>query len=256
MTSTNRLRPQYCWRAPFPPEIQSALVTSEHPRGTLSLSDLELAGTIAHQDILTSSRHTAERTIWVGGDNTAALAWASKGSATSTAARAYLLRLNALHQRHYRYHPRYHHIPGAVNSMADAASRLWNLTDAALLTHFNLSYPQANSWVLRTLTPTMHSSLISALQRRPAVPMSLLAVPPPPIPHGASGRPSAPALASHPSWNPSPHRGASLFSSCLPSDIAAAPSPPAVDPSGLAQWRTPYALWRRRSPGWGPTTLD
>lgn len=243
------------WRAAFPPAIQGALTTFDNPRGTLSIGDLELAGTLAHQEVLASTRHTAERTIWLGSDNTAAVAWATKGSVTSNAARAYLLRLSALQQRHYRYHPRYYHVPGQVNAMADAASRRWDLTDTQLLSHFNLTYPQPKSWTLRSPPPTLLSSLMCALRCTRAAPTYLLGAPQPLMPHGNSGRPSAPAWASHPSWIPSPPPLVSLFSNSLHNDTELADWHPAVDPSGLALWRTPYELWRRRSPGWGPRTL-
>ncbi|KAI2491002.1 hypothetical protein MHU86_23570 [Fragilaria crotonensis] len=62
-----------------------------HRAGTISISDLELAGTLAHKQILVQGTpEVAERPIWLGGDNRASLAWASKGSATASTARAYL----------------------------------------------------------------------------------------------------------------------------------------------------------------------
>ena len=128
------------WRAPFPDAVQQALVTAEHPLGTLSISDLELVGTIAHKDVLAMARHVHERTLWVAGDNKASLSWETKGSATSDRARAYLLRLNALHQRAHRYVSRHHFIAGTSNSKADDASRLWHLSDSELLTHFKFKY--------------------------------------------------------------------------------------------------------------------
>jgi hypothetical protein len=122
------------------------LVTSDNPSGSISISDLELTGIIAHQDVLATTRDVRERTIWTASDNRAAVAWATKGSATSLAARSHLLRLNAMHQRAYRYVARQHYIPGPVNAMADDTSRRWDLTDDALLTHFNIHFPQTSSW--------------------------------------------------------------------------------------------------------------
>jgi hypothetical protein len=75
-------------------------------------------------------------------DNTPALAWQQKGSTTTMKAPMYLLRLQALHQRFHRYHPRFLHIPGKSNVMADDCSRLWHLSDVELLAHFNHEYPQ------------------------------------------------------------------------------------------------------------------
>jgi hypothetical protein len=245
--------PPLLWRAPFPAHIQSQLVTSAHPTGTLSISDLELAATLTHRMVLSSDRHVAERTIWLNGDNRAAQCWATKGSATATTARAYLLRLGALHQRAHRYVARHHYIPGPANAMADDASRLWHLSDSALLTHFNLHYPQNASWCMSPPPPMLLSAVIGALSRRRRVPASLLTVTPPRTPHGSSGRPFVSAWPSTPSSPP--FRTGSLFSCSSRTNTAPDPSPPAVTLSALAQWKTPYERWARRLPAWGPQTL-
>jgi hypothetical protein len=44
--------PPMLWRTPFPHSIQSKLVTDVNPHGNLTISDFELAGVVAHQDIL------------------------------------------------------------------------------------------------------------------------------------------------------------------------------------------------------------
>ncbi|KAI2499906.1 hypothetical protein MHU86_14576 [Fragilaria crotonensis] len=112
------------WRLRFPPHVVAALITSDNPHGSLSISDLELAGVIAHKEVLATHRDIAERTIWIASDNRAAISWSNKGSSTSLAARAHLLRYNALQQRRFRYIARHHYIPGDVNVMADDASSL------------------------------------------------------------------------------------------------------------------------------------
>lgn len=140
-------------------------------------------------------------------------------------------------------------------SAADDASRRWDLNDSDLLTHFNYTYPQAVSWHMLTLqSDTTTTALTGALSRRRPVNASPSKnVPPAPLPHGRSGRPSVPVSASHPSACPmlTPY----LFSNCLPSATATGPLPPVVDLSGLGQWRTPYKRWVRRIPSWGPRTL-
>jgi hypothetical protein len=247
--------PPVLWRHRFPQHITQALVTSSNPAGTVSISDLELTGVIAHKDVLAQHRDVAERTIWIASDNRAAIAWATKGSATSVAARAYLLRFNSFHQRTHRYVARHHYIPGPMNAMADDASRLWSLSDADLLTHFNNTYPQATSWRMLHLAPATSATLIGALSRTQQPYAALLSVEPAPLLPGRSGRPSVPASASTPtSWHPPPGTP-SLFSNCTHTVTDAAPLPPAADLSGLARWRTPYERWARRIPGWGPRTL-
>jgi hypothetical protein len=241
------------WRFRFPAHIAASLITSANPRGTVSISDLELAGVIAHKGILATHRDIAERTIWIASDNRAAVSWSNKGSSTSLTARAHLLRYNALQQRHFRFVARTHYIPGPVNVMADDASRLWSLSDNAPLTHFNTMYPQAASWQMLTLPSELSAITIGALSRKPRQCAALLSEAPALSPRGRSGRPSVPASASTPST--SRLVTPSLFSSCMPSATAPAPLLQGVDPSGLAQWRTPYERWARRTPGWGPRTL-
>ncbi len=245
--------PPILWRWPFPSFLQADLVTADNRAGSVSISDFELAGILAHKDVLARERHVHERTIWIAGDNRAALSWATKGSVTASSARAYLLRLNALHQRQHRYVARHHYIPGAVNAMADDASRLWHLSNAELISHFNLTYPQHTSWEMRTLNPAFASSLIGALSRRPLPTAAVHNAYTPRQPLGSSGRPFVPAWASAPTpWGPAtPY----LFSNSSPSATALANSPPATSLSALGQWRTPYAMWARRTPHWGPQTL-
>ena len=241
------------WRTPFPDAIRASLVTADCRHGSVSISDLELAATVAHKAVLASTRHVHERTIWLHGDNRAAISWATKGASSTSTARAYLLRLNSLLQRTHRYHSRHHYIPGSLNAMADDASRLWHLSDQALLTHFNRFYPQTASWQLCHLPPDLTRAVTGALSRRRYVPASLRTAAPPRTPPGASGRPFAIASATTPDCLQS--RIPSLFSNSLPTAIERASLPPAASLSALARWRTPYERWARRSPGWGPLTL-
>ena len=243
------------WRASFPLAIQRELVTSGNSTGTLSKSDLELAGTVAHKHALVQispATAIAERPIWIAGDNRPSLVWATKGSATASTARAYLLRLNALH--HYRYVPQHDFIPGKANVMADDASRRWDLSNDNLLTHFNFVYPQAITWTLLTLEPVMFSAVIGALLRTHSLPINLrIGTPPTPL-LDVSGRVSATPTDCSPTCEMSQ---ATLCpsSSYLPKNIGPAASLAATSPCALAQWKTPSATWRRRSPGWGPSTL-
>ena len=242
------------WCAPFPAAVQQELITAEHPHGTISISDLELVGTIAHKDVLASTRHVHEHTLWVAGDNKALLSWATKGSATSDRARAYLLRLNALHQRAHCYVVRHHFIAGTDNSMADDASRLWHLNDSELLTHFNSTYPQSTSWELRQLGAHMLSALNGALFKKRCVPACLLNAIGPVKPPGGSGRPFVPISASLPTFA-TPLGTRYLYLNSLPTFTEPVRLHPAASPSHLARWEKPYEAWDRRFPGCGPSTL-
>ena len=233
---------------PFSGTSPRALITSDCPHGSLFISDLELAALIAHKVVIATHCPVAERTLWMATDNRAALAWSDKGSSTSTSARAYLLRLNSLHQRVHRYVATHNHVARKTNVMADDTSHLWHLSDSALLTHFATHYPQASPWQLLTLTPGTNLALTGTLcKQRPAHAFldkgsTQLG------PHGSSGPLSVLASPWPPITSP---RTPSLSSRSSPNACAAAPLPPAVDLCGLARWRMPYARWDRRMPGWG-----
>jgi hypothetical protein len=241
------------WRAPFDLPTQQSLVSFANPMGTISNSDLELAGTIAQHDVVVQALDAREKTVYTLSDNTPAAAWQSKGSTTTTGPAAYLLRLQALHQRQHRYVSRVSHIPGVANAMADDCSRLWSLTNDALLAHFNLHYPQDTPWQLLHLRPQMFSALTSALHRkRHALPSSLPAYVPP-IELGISGKNSVSPWTSTPcSAELANPQHFSKSSPCAPATDA---SPKAVNLLGLEQWLRPFATWARRSPYWGPRTL-
>jgi hypothetical protein len=252
-TTTNSNLSPLIWRAQFPESIQNDLVSDANPTGSINNSQLELAGNLAHQDVLVQHVNCAQRTIVPLGDNISQVAWQHKGSVTTLGPTAYLLRLNSLHQRHFRYLAKPDYLPGPLNVMADDLSRMWHLSDSQLLSYFNLHYPQAQPWTLAPLRPEMLSSLTSALQKVRADPASLLNVPPKRMVIGASGTSIARPLALAPTSKRSP--SSYLFSKFLQSDSAAASSLPPVSPSQLGAWRTTYAPSVRRSPAWGPRTL-
>ena len=88
--------PPIVWRHRFASHIAHALVTSDNRGGSLSISDLELTGMIAHKDVLAHCHNVRDHTIWIASDNRAAVSWSTKGSTTSLAIRAYLLQYNAV----------------------------------------------------------------------------------------------------------------------------------------------------------------
>ena len=76
--------------------------------------------------------------IAVLSDNTPAVSWALRGSVSHNNPASYLLRLLALHRRHYRYTSLIAHVPGRHNAIANNFSRLCHLTDKQLLSHLLL----------------------------------------------------------------------------------------------------------------------
>ena len=188
--------PPTLWRAQFPQALGNRLVSQSNPAGDVCMADFELAATVMQQEAYVHLADVRERTTHTCSDNTPAIAWQRHGSVTTNSAPAYLLRLQALHQRHHRYHPTFSHIPGVSNVMADDCSRLWRLTNLELLAYFNSTYPQTQPWRMWTPSPNMLSAVISALQRRRSTPESFLTEWPPKAVTGNSGLPSAASKAS------------------------------------------------------------
>ena len=242
------------WREPLPSTVQSKLTTFDNPSGTITNSDLELAATIAHHDVVAHYTAMREATIATLHDNTPALFWQRKGSATTKGPAAYLLRLQTLHQRHYRYVATHDFIPGVLNAMADEASRLTHLSDASFLAHFNARYPQQSSWNLCQLQRATVSSLISALSRRRCDPEVWTHEAPPQTNIGNCGWNSVPRTP----WNPSfpPDKTPSRTSPFSQPGTEMDESHPPDNPFDLAQLRTHYATWARRMPYWDTETYD
>ena len=251
--AADTLRSPILWRAPFPESIQADIVSSSNPDGSITNSDLELAGTVGHEAVLSTEVPTRHLTLCTFTDNSPTVSWRGKGSVTTTGPAAYLLQLSALHRRHHRYKTEIHFLPGALNIMADDCSRRWDLNDSQLIRYFNLTYPQPTSWQLCHLTPEMHSALTSCLHRKRSKPESFLRAPKrhtTPGPFGVRFAPLSLSTLSFQMW-PIPFRSSRPLA--YAGEMAA--SRPVKTPTELALWRMPFALSRRRSPAWGPRTL-
>jgi hypothetical protein len=235
--------------------LQQQLISVDNLAGTITNSDLELAGTILHEAVLANIHDLREKTVHINCDNTPAVAWRSKGSITSNGAAADLLRLASLHQRQHRHVPRVHYMPGPQNVLADIASRKFDLDDMALLNLLSSLAPQKRSWVLHHPPPDMLSMVISTLQRRRAGQPSLTTAPVPPM---LSGPP-----VGSPFWPTSTSKTLSCpisvtkspFLESLPNASATDVSAAVVTQSGLLTYVTKFYTSRRRSPNWGPRTL-
>ena len=240
------------WRMSFPKHVQQKLSSFKNPTGEITNSDLELAGSVLQHEAATQTFDIRERTIYSRSDNTPTVFWQRKGSTTTAGPAAYLLRMQALHQRHHRYVPRHDYLEGVNNKAADDASRLTHLSDDEFLTHFNSTYPQKATWKLWTPTPNIISSVISALHRQRCNPASLLNAPPPPMVTGTRGPNSAPSWPSTPYSQIGPTLSLSYKSSS--NGIAPEKLLQAADRSALARPKMPYGVLAKRSAAWGPTT--
>jgi hypothetical protein len=134
------------WRTPWPQAIQEHLVSHENPTGDVTNSEFELAASVAQLDVLAQYVDIRQHTVHNLSDNSATVASQRKGASSTVGPVAYLLHLQALHQRHHRYVPLHDFIPGTMNLMSDRASRLLHLSDTDLLLYFNSHSPQTRPW--------------------------------------------------------------------------------------------------------------
>ena len=103
------------WQASFPPSTKASLIT----QGTITNSDLELAATLAHHNVIAHATPVQKASIRTLLDNIATVAWQKKGSTSTASATAYILCLQALHQCHHKYVATTEYIPGMANVTAD-----------------------------------------------------------------------------------------------------------------------------------------
>lgn len=238
------------WRHEWPDYIKQRLVTEDNPNGTITNSDLELAGGLLHLEALTQAFDITERTILSKGDNLSTTFWERKGSTSSDKPPAYLLRLFGIHQRIHRYIPRFDYISGASNHIADVLSRDFHLPWPALIDSLSPHLPQTVGYQHWTPSPQILSAVTSALLRKQSKRELLLVTPPKPSLPGISGPPSQLSWASTPFSKPSKTKYQCYKS--LPSEFVSENLLPTAIPSGLDRLKLTYGTLRRRSSTWGP----
>ena len=240
------------WRFKWPQHITNRLITDDNPRGTITNSDLELAGGLLHLDALTNCFDIRERTILSKGDNLSTTFWERKGSTTSHKPPAYLLRLFGIHQRLHRYIPRFDYLSGPSNHIADALSRQFDKPWSHLIASLSSYFPQQLGCQRWTPSKPIVSAVTSALLTLPFCRESLQDVPlATPLP-GKVGSPSPVTWASTPFSKPSKTKYLSYKSS--PTEFVLENLQPTAIPSSLDRLKITYGMLPRRSYRWGPTT--
>jgi hypothetical protein len=242
------------WRASWPLSVQQRLVSHDNQTGSVNNSELELTASVAHLDVLAQNVDVREHTVHNLSDNAATVSWQRKGASSTVGPVAYLLCLQALHQRHHHYVPLHDFIPGTANWMSDRASRLFNLYDTKLLLYFNSNFLQMLPWRLCQFLCETRSALISAFSTKISDLALLLNEPRQRTRIGDAGKgfvwqtTSTPSCATLKTLSPS-----SKYSL---NDTESDELPPAKTQYDLIPFQMPSVRWARRSPDWGPKTSE
>jgi hypothetical protein len=251
LPDTTDTQPPIVWRMAFPPTIQQRVCSDVHPQGDVTNSDLELAGTIAHEAALASTFDCRECTLAAGCDNVAAVSWRTKGSTSTAGPASYLLREASLQQRFYRYQSYCFYVPGVANHLADVASRRFDLTDSQLVDYFNRVAPHSQSWHVVNLPPTVSSKLTSPLLKKRPGGLSVSSVPKPSNQFGTNVGSRTVPLSDTTTHTSAHSVTRSRFSKSLLSESGTVDAPAVVSRFTLKPYEMTFYRFRRRSPHWG-----
>ena len=167
--------PPTVWRYEWPDCIREKLVSTKNPKGTITNSDLELAGGVMHIIALEAMVPIEGVNTMLSCDNTPAVYWIKKLCCSSSNIATELLKLLCSRMAHAHFPPpQIHHIAGVQNVHADYASRRFRyklpdgsehyITDHEFLTNFNTKFPiQNKSWRTFHLNCVVASQIISIL---------------------------------------------------------------------------------------------
>ena len=175
ISGTTQVAPFIVWRLQWPQDIQK-LLTSSTNKGTLSINDLEMAGTLLAWLVLEQITPIPLQHTHVGifCDNDSTVSWHQKKSTSTSTIAGHLLRALALRLHIQLAAPlQTVHLAGADNKMADVASRSFNdplftKSNTTFINTFSQLFPlQSNSWREYQIPNKLASKVISCLRGRP-----------------------------------------------------------------------------------------
>ena len=165
------------WRVHWPPSITNDIVSTTNPKGSISNSDLEMAGILLAWLVREELGSLHHHTVALFCDNTPAVAWATKLASKRSTIAGRLIRALAVRQRACHAAPLLTtHIAGDDNLLGDIPSRSFNSTckwncptNKSFLTRFNNTFPlpQQQCWQFYQLPQQIFIRVISEMQTKP-----------------------------------------------------------------------------------------
>jgi hypothetical protein len=164
------------WRVEWPQDIRDNVVSFSNPTGTITNSDLEMAGMVLHYLVLEHLTRLRHVHIAAWCDNTPTVSWTNKLSSSRSRVAGRLARALALRIHANEASPLISvSIARVNNQMVDVASRTFSrtsataetfqLSDHEFLQHFATTFPlQDTSWRVFRLSTKLTSRIYSELR--------------------------------------------------------------------------------------------
>ncbi len=173
----NKAAPPTVFRVPWPDDIKSEVVSLQNPTGTLTNSDLEMAGLLLLWLVMEEVCPNLEGAhVALFSDNSPTVHWVQRMAAKNSPVAMQLIRALALRLQLKKASPLTPlHIAGVENAMTDIPSRSFGSepkwfckTDDDLLTLFNSLFPLQSqaSWNVFQPSTAICTQVISVLQTK------------------------------------------------------------------------------------------
>ena len=190
------------FRVRWPADVTRQLISWNNPGGTLTNSDLEIAGLfflwLAMETVCEGLR---EAHVALFSNNSPTVGWVRRMATKGSLVAAALLRALSLRMKTTKTSPLAPlHIPGDQNAMTDIPSRSWGSkpkwhfkTDEELLTFFNEHFPlpNQNSWTVFRHSSRICTRVISILRMQHTTLEEWRRLPPTGKSSGGVGKPTA-----------------------------------------------------------------
>ena len=128
----------FVWHLEWPADICAELVSWSNPCGRITNSDLELAELVLYEAYFP---YVCSAPSWnapaTGSDNTTTVSWSFREASSVNLVVVDLLRLRSAQNWNSKITPSVFYHPGPKNTMADDASRQFDISDKASLSLFS-----------------------------------------------------------------------------------------------------------------------